>query len=253
MSNIHSSCLISEGAVIGSNVTIGPFTVVHKNVVLGDNLTVGSYCELGVETSLGDGSPLVVGSNSLVRSHSIFYEASVFGENLVTGHHVIVREMTKAGKDFQIGTLSEIQGDCTIGDYVKFQSNIFVGKNTIIGNFVRIAPYVVLTNDPTPPSDTLSGCIIFDYASISASSIILPGVKIGENSLVGAGACVTKDVPPRMLVAGIPARVICDTTRIKLKDGTGRSAYPWTNHFRRGFPEDISGKWFLETGDDDAR
>jgi UDP-3-O-[3-hydroxymyristoyl] glucosamine N-acyltransferase len=48
---------------------------------------------------------------------------------MVTGHHVIVRENTVAGLVFQIGTLSEIQGDCSIGDYVRFQSNIFVGKN----------------------------------------------------------------------------------------------------------------------------
>lgn len=241
--SIHPTAIVSSNAKIGSDISIGPFSIIHDNVVIGDKVTIGSHCEIGVHTNLGDGSPLILGNNSLIRSHSIFYESSKFADGLITGHRVTVRENTIAGLAFQIGSSTEIQGDCSIGNHVRFQSNIFVGKTTIIGNFVRIAPYVVLTNDPTPPSDILMGCVIGDYASISAAAVILPGVNIGCHSLIAAHACVTKDVPQDMVAAGIPARIICKTSSIKLRDGTERPAYPWTLHFKRGFPEEITNEW----------
>ncbi len=240
---IHPSAYVSPSAKLGAELEIGPYSIVHDNVVIGDRVKVGSHCELGLPTPAGDGSALIIGDDSLIRSHSIFYESSVFGRGLMTGHRVTVREKTNAGLAFQIGTSSEIQGDCYVGDYVRFQSNIFVGKGTVIGNFVRISPYVVLTNDPTPPSNVLIGCIIEDYASIGASSIVLPGVRVGCHALVAAQACVTKDVPPRMVVAGAPAKVLGKASAIKLRDGTGRSAYPWTRHFTRGFPDEITKSW----------
>jgi acetyltransferase-like isoleucine patch superfamily enzyme len=155
-----------------------------------------------------------------------------------------------AGPGFQIGTSSEIQGDCSVGDYVRFQSNVFVGKKTVIGNFVWILPYVVLTNDPTPPSSVMLGCIIEDYASIAASSVVLPGVTVGHHSLVAAQACVTKDVPPNMVVAGVPARIVGVAEKIQLRDGTNRSAYPWTRHFTHGYPASITASWAKSKGED---
>jgi acyl-[acyl carrier protein]--UDP-N-acetylglucosamine O-acyltransferase len=252
MTLIHPAAIVSPNARLGNDVQVGAFSIIHENVVLGDGVIVNAFCELGVKTALGDGSPLIIGCNALIRSHSIFYESSVFGDSLVTGHRVVVREKTFAGKSFQIGTASEIQGDCTIGDYVRFQSNIFVGKTVRIGSFVRIAPYVVLTNDPTPPSEVMAGCIIEDYASVSAASTILPGVRVGRHALVAAQSCVTKDVPDRMVVAGTPARVLGLASAIKLRDGTDRPAYPWTTHFTRGFPDEVIEEWInqLRSGDD---
>jgi acetyltransferase-like isoleucine patch superfamily enzyme len=206
---------VDANARLGADVEIGPFTVVHGNVILGNRTRVGGYCELGIATALGDRSPLRIGSDSLIRSHSVFYESSCFGAGLVTGHRVTVRENTVAGDRFQIGTLCEIQGDCKVGRDVRFQSHVFVGKKATIGNFVWILPYVVLTNDPTPPSDDLIGCAVQDYASIAAMAVILPGVTVGHHSLVAAHACVTRDVPPHMVVAGVPARVVGEARSIK--------------------------------------
>lgn len=243
MTKIHPSSYVSANAFIGRGAEIGPFTIIHSNVVLGKRVKIGSYCELGITTPLGDGTPLVVGDDSLIRSHSVFYESSSIGKSMATGHHVIVREKTIAGHGFQIGTFTEIQGDCSIGDYVRFQSNVFVGKNTDIGNFVWIFPYVVLTNDPTPPSNVMIGPKIKDYASIGAAAVVLPGVTIGHHALIAAKACVTKDVPASMLASGVPARVVGRTSDINLRDGSDRPAYPWTNHFCRGYPDEVVASW----------
>lgn len=248
MNFIHQSSFVSPDAKLGVDVQIGPFSVIHENVVLGDRVQIGAYCELGVSTSLGDGSALMIGDDALIRSHSVFYESSAFQAGLMTGHGVVVREGTIAGSALQIGTGGEIQGDCVIGDYVRFQSNVFVGKKTTIGNFVWILPNVILTNDPTPPSNVLLGCTIEDFASISAGAVVLPGVTVGHHSLVAAKACVTKDVPPASVVAGVPARVIGDASAIKLRDGSGRPAYPWTRHFKRGYPGEVTDQWARDDG-----
>lgn len=243
---IHSTALVSPEAKIGNNVSIGPFSIVHGNVILGDDITIGSHCEIGLPTPLAEGKPLTIGSGSLIRSHSIFYEGSTFGSKLVTGHRVTVREKTIAGENLQIGTLGDIQGSCTIGNYVRFHSNVHIGQQSTIGDYVWIFPYVVLTNDPHPPSNVLMGATIENYVAIATMSIILPGVTVREGALVGAHSSVSRDVDVNTVVAGSPAKFICETQKIKLKDGSNATAYPWRRHFHRGYPESVVLKWLQE-------
>lgn len=246
---IHCSAIVDPSAEIADDVEIGAFSIIHPNVVLTRGCKIGAYCELGIKSTLGDGSPLIIGEASTIRSHSVFYESSFFGENLVTGHRVTVRENTVAGRNLQIGTLGDIQGDCVIGDYVRFHSNVHVGKMSKIGDFVWIFPYVVLTNDPHPPSDILKGVTVEDYAVIATMSVIMPGVRVGEGSLIAAHACLKDDAESDMLYMGSPAVKTCRASRIRLQDGTRRPAYPWVTHFTRGYPEDIVDSWGSENGE----
>uniref|UniRef100_UPI0039EF4C54 N-acetyltransferase n=1 Tax=Bordetella sputigena TaxID=1416810 RepID=UPI0039EF4C54 len=245
---IHSTAIVSSKAVIGRNVSIGAFSIIHDNVTIGDDTSIGSHCEIGVPTPLAGGRPLVIGASSLIRSHSIFYEGSTFGERLTTGHRVTVRELTNAGKNLQIGTLSDFQGHIEIGDYVRTHSNVHIGQKTKIGNFVWVFPYVVFTNDPHPPSELCIGAEIGDFAAIATMAVILPGVKVGAHSLIAAHSCVAKDVEPHTVVGGSPAKLLCATEKIKLKDGSGRNAYPWPTHFRRGYPAEIAQQWIEQFG-----
>lgn len=240
---IHKTAIVSEKSIIGKNVTIGAFTIVHDNVDIGDNTVIESNCEIGVESPISGGNKLVIGKNSHIRSYSIFYEGSMFGEGLVTGHRITIREKTIAGKNLQIGTLSDIQGDCEFGDYVRLHSNVHVGKLSKVGNYVWLFPYVVLTNDPHPPSNIMQGVVIEDYAVIATMSVILPGVTIAKGCLVGASSTVGKSTKEDMLYSGNPAKMIGPAARIRLKDGSRNPAYPWTNHFHRGYPDEVVEQW----------
>ena len=245
---IHPTAIISSKCLLGSGITVGPYTIIHDNVIMGENCSIGSYCEIGLPTPLAEGRPLRIGAGANIRSHSVFYEGSEIGNSLTTGHRVTVREGTTAGDGLQIGTLGDIQGDCAIGQHVRLHSNVHIGKHSEIGNYVWIFPYVVLTNDPHPPSNVMSGVIVQDYAAIATMSVILPGVTVGTGALIGAHSSVTRNVPADMVVTGVPARPVCQTREIILKDGSGQPAYPWRRHFHRGYPEAIIEKWLEEFG-----
>lgn len=240
---IHTTSYIHPNARIGSNVKIGPFCTIHENVVIGDNSIIDGYCELGVTNYLCDNTPLIIGNNSHIRSHSILYSSTTIGSNCITGHRVTIREKTIIGDFVQIGTLSDIQGHCQIGNYVKTHSNVHIGQKSIIHDFVWLFPYVVLTNDPHPPSELLQGVEIKEFAVIATMTVILPNVIVGKDSFIGAHSLVTKNVPDGMFCSGNPAKIIAEASKIKLKDGTRRSAYPWRKHFHRGYPQEIIEEW----------
>ena len=240
---IHPTAIISDKAIIGKNVKIGQFTTIYDNVEIGDNSVIEGYCELGVTNHLSEERPLQISKNSYIRSHSIFYEGSQFGEKLVTGHRVTVREKTFAGKNLQIGTLSDIQGHCTIGNYVRMHSNVHIGQHSKIGNYIWIFPYVVLTNDPHPPSDVMQGVEVEDFTVISTMSVILPGIKVSTGCLIGANSMLSIKTEPNMLYSGNPAKRVCVASKIRLKDGSRRPAYPWRNHFHRGYPKEVIEEW----------
>jgi acetyltransferase-like isoleucine patch superfamily enzyme len=240
---ISPTAIVSEKARIGQNVSIGPWTQVHDNVVIGDDVVIDGHCEIGYPSQLAEGRPLVIGAGALIRSHSILYEGSEFGPGLVTGHRVTVREKFVAGRNLQVGTLCDFQGHATVGDYVRTHSSVHLGQGTTIGDFVWIFPYTVFTNDPHPPSEVRLGVSVDDFAVITTMVTILPGVKIGARSLVGAHSLVSRDVPPGTVVAGVPAKVVGDVENVRMRDGSRRAAYPWTEHFRRGYPADVTRDW----------
>ena len=243
---IHPSSIIEKGARLGENVSIGANVTIGANVIIGNNVTIQNSCEIGVYSFGDNSSPLVIGDNGYIRSQSIFYTGSEFGENLITGHRVTVREGVVAGKNLQLGTLTDLQGDCKIGNYVRMHSNVHIGKHSKIGNYVWIFPYVVLTNDPHPPSNVQKGVTIEDYVVLSTMSVVLPGVVVTKDTLVAAHSLISKNTNEGTLVAGRPAKEICLASKMRLHDSTHKPAYPWRRHFHRGYPVDVVNDWKAE-------
>lgn len=234
---IHPSAVVDPRANIGEGTSVGPFTVIGPDVSIGVGSTVGSHCLLGE----GNHGPLEIGANANIRSHSVLYGGSSYGDMLETGHRVTLREGLVVGLNLRVGTLCDLQGHATIGDCVRMHSNVHVGQQSRIESFAWIFPYVVLTNDPHPPSEGfIHGPTIGEGAVVATMSVVLPGVQVGAWSLVAAGAVVTKDVNDGRVVRGAPARDVAATTDVGWTDSAlAGSPYPWHTHFRRGYPEQV--------------
>lgn len=239
---IHPTAIIAASARIEDSVHVGAYSIIHPGVVIGAGSFVGAHCELGMPVggarlpADGNNGQLVIGRESIIRSGSILYTNSQFGPRFECGHRVTIRENTQAGENLRVGTLSDIQGDCSFGNYVRLHGNVQVGKGSVLGNYVWVFPFVVLTNDPHPPSNHCLGVIMEDFAVLGAHSVVLPGVRLGRESVVGAGSVVREDVEQGVLAAGSPAKKLCLAGIVRDKANPAKRAYPWKDVFDRGLP-----------------
>lgn len=234
--------VIEDNVVIGSDSYIDSNTIVRSNVRLGNNAFIGSNCIIGeywmdfcIDRQKKYVHPLTLGDNALIRSGTTIYAGSEIGSDFQTGHRVTIREKAYIGNHVSVGTLSDIQGNCKIGNYVRMHSNVHIGQLSIIDDFVWIYPYVVLTNDPTPPSDKFVGVHVHPFSVIATGAVIMPGIEIEHDALVAACAMVNKSVEPFAVVGGNPAKQFSDVRKIMSKF-TGKPVYPWRHHFNNYMP-----------------
>ena len=254
---IRNNCIIEDNVVLGDNVYIDHNCIVRNDVSVGDGSTIAADCILGEYQMdfFADRNyhkhELVIGKNAIVRSSSILYGGTQIGDNFQTGHHVTIREKAVIGNNVSVGTLTDIQGACRIGNYVRMHSNVHVGTSSVIDDCCWIFPYVVFTNDPTPPSDTEAGVHVHSFAIVSTNSIVLPGVDIQGDSLIGAGTVVVRDVEKYQVVVGNPGKVRGDIRNIKNRE-TGKEHYPWRYHFDRNMPWKNFGfdNWYASLDDE---
>ena len=128
-------------------------------------------------------------------------------------HFSHIRENVQIGSNVSIGQNVYIDEGVVIGDNTKIQNNVSLYKGVKIGRNVFIGPSVVFTNDMYPISEKWSDDMILkteieDNVSLGANSTILPGIIIGEYSLVGAGSVVTKDCKIKGIYIGNPAKLV---------------------------------------------
>lgn len=255
-----NNCIVEDGVSISDNCYIDSNTIIRSGSVIEKNSTISSNCIIGEYQKdfyychKNSNNRLLIGQNAIIRSGTIIYNGSVIGDCFQSGHNVTIREGTKIGNHVSVGTLSDIQGNCEIGDYVRLHSNVHVGMASRIDGYNWIYPFVCLTNDPTPPSEVEMGVHIYQFAIVATGSIILPGIQIKSDSLVGAGAIVTKDVEEFSVVVGNPAKVISDVRKIKNRE-TGKPNYPWRYRFKRNMPWEHCGydEWVASLSDDDRK
>ena len=194
--------------------------ILHPKVNLGADAQIGEYVVLGVPPrgyTLGD-LETQLGDRAVIRSHTVIYAGNVIGDDFQTGHGVLIRELNQIGHKVSVGSHSVIEHHVTIGDGVRIHSNAFVPEFTVLAAGCWIGPNVVLTNARYPLSphtkEELQGPHIASGAKIGANVTILPGVAIGAEALVGAGAVVVHDVPSGKVVVGNPAHVIGDVSNL---------------------------------------
>ena len=207
--------------------------IIFKNVSLGRNNNISPFVILGKPPlNKKDGElKLEIGINAVIRSFTTIYAGNKIGNGFATGQNVSIRENNIIGDDVIIGSSSTIEFENIIGDGTHIHSGCFL-EMTKVGENVFVGPNVVFTDDPHPMKcprykECKGGPILEDLVKIGANCTILPGLRIGRNSLIGAGSVVTKDVPPDSVFGGNPARFIKKISELKCEKGFFDKPYLW--------------------------
>ena len=200
---VHPTATVYPGTVLGEGVKVLEGAVVGKQPALSPRSTA----------SRDPLPPSVIGDGTIVSTGAIVFAGATIGARVILGDQSCVRERVVVGDDVVIGRGSLVENDTTIGAMTKIQADAYITAYSTLEDHVFIAPCVVTTNDDfmgrTERRRALvKGPTIRRGARIGGGAILLPGVEIGEEAFVGAGAVVTKPVEPRMLVVGNPARVM---------------------------------------------
>ena len=200
---------------------VHPTAIVYPGTVLGEGVKVLEHAVVGKQPSLSPRStakreplaPTEIGDGTIVSTGAVVFAGARIGARVILGDQSCVRERVEIGDDVVIGRGSLVENDTTIGAMTKIQAEAYVTAYSTVEDNVFIAPCVVTTNDnfmgrTERRHALMKGPTIRRGARIGGGAILCPGVEIGEEAFVGAGAVVTKDVAARMLVVGNPARVL---------------------------------------------
>ena len=193
---------------------ISSTALIHPNVRLGEGVVIEDFCIVGAPPRgrLSGELETVIGDNAVIRSHTVIYAGNRIGHNFQTGNKVNVRELNEIGDDVSVGTLSVIEHHVEIGKGVRIHTQAFVPEYTVLEDESWIGPNVVITNAKYPRSpdvkSQLLGARVCKGAIVGANATLLPGVVIGEKSLVGAGSVVITNTEPLTVWAGSPAKYI---------------------------------------------
>jgi acetyltransferase-like isoleucine patch superfamily enzyme len=217
---------IAVGAVvhgdvrIGAGSRIGSGTVIHSGTQLGEDCLVEECAVLGKRPRLREGSraagtelgPLVLEAGVTVCCGAVVYAGARIGERAIIGDQSQIRERSRVGAGSVVGRGSCVDFGAQVGARVVIQTGVYVTAGSVVEDDVFLGPAVVTTNDHTmlrhAAGEPLVGPIFRRACRVGGGAVLLPGVEIGEEAFVAAGALVTRDVAPRDVVLGVPARVI---------------------------------------------
>jgi acetyltransferase-like isoleucine patch superfamily enzyme len=195
--------------------------IVYPGTVLGEGCKILDYAVVGKQPTLSPRStarreelpPLELGAGTVVSTGAVVFAGTTVGERVVVGDQACVRERCTIGDDVVIGRGSLVENDTSVGALTKIQAHAYITAYSLLEDNVFIAPCVITTNDnfmgrTEKRHELVKGPTIRRGARVGGGCVLLPGIEIGEEAFIGAGAVVIRDVPPRALMVGNPARQI---------------------------------------------
>ncbi len=203
MADVHPTAIVHEGTVLGEGVRVLEYAVVGKQPVLSARSTA----------KRDPLPPATLKDGAVVSTGAIVFAGTTIGARSVVGDQACVRERCEIGDDVVVGRGSLVENDTTVGARTKIQAEAYVTAHSTVEEDVFIAPCVVTTNDnfmgrTEKRHELVKGPTIRRGARVGGGAVLCPGVVIGEDAFVAAGAVVTKDVPPRMVAMGVPAKAV---------------------------------------------
>jgi acetyltransferase-like isoleucine patch superfamily enzyme len=214
VSEIAESAIVYPGTVIGEGCKILDHAVVGKQPTLSPRSTAKRE----------DLPPLVLGAGTIVSTGAVVFAGTTVGERVILGDQTCVRERCTIGDDVVIGRGSLVENDTSVGALTKIQAHAYITAYSELEDNVFIAPCVITTNDnfmgrTEKRHELMKGPTIRRGARVGGGAVLLPGIEIGEEAFVGAGAVVIRDVPPKAVVVGNPARQIREVPEEELLEG----------------------------------
>jgi acetyltransferase-like isoleucine patch superfamily enzyme len=195
--------------------------IVYPGTVLGEGVKVLEGAVVGKQPSLSPRStakrdplpPAEIGDGTIISTGAVVFAGTRIGARVIVGDQACVRERVDIGDDVVVGRGVLVENDTTIGALTKIQADAYITAYSTLEDNVFIAPRVITTNDnfmgrTERRHELIKGPTVRRGARVGGGAILCPGIVVGEEAFVGAGAVVTKDVAPRMLVVGNPARVL---------------------------------------------
>jgi len=217
---IEPNVIIGDNCQFGYNVVIRSGTIIGDNVRIDDNAVIGKYpmrASLSIFKKDLNLSPASIGDNCMIGSNAVIYIGADIANDVMVADLASIRENTSIGEFTIIGRGVTVENYVKIGKRCKLESNCYITAFSELEDYVFIAPGVVTSNDnyigrTKERFKYFKGVTVKRGGRIGAGAVILPGKVIGDDALVAAGSVVTKDVPARKVVIGMPAKVIRDVS-----------------------------------------
>jgi acetyltransferase-like isoleucine patch superfamily enzyme len=220
VADIAAGAVVDPTAVLADDVVVQANAVIGPGVRLGAGVLVESCAVLGKRPRLRAGSSaagrelsdLVIGEGATVCAGAVIYAGATVGPGAIIGDQAQVRERASVGARSVVGRASCVDFEAVVGERVSIQTGVYVTAFAVVEDDVFLGPGVYMTNDDDmgrhPQGAPLSAPVIRRAARVGGGVVLVPGVEVGEEAFIGAGAVVTRDVPPRARVLGVPGRVI---------------------------------------------
>jgi acetyltransferase-like isoleucine patch superfamily enzyme len=227
---VGPGAVIHDGASVAAGVRIGAHVVIHAGTEIGSDVVIEDGAVLGKRPRLRPGSSaaadpsgaLVIEHDATICCGAVVYAGARVGAGAILGDQCQVRERASIGEGTVVGRGSAVEFGAQVGARVSIQTDVYVTALTVVEDDVFLGPGVVTTNDDTMGRHDdrvpLRGAVLRRACRIGGGAVLVPGVEVGEEAFVAAGAVVSADVPARAVVMGVPARVVREVSDADLID-----------------------------------